>query len=294
MTTSTIPSFRTGLAWVFLAWVVSAQGSEPRDFGVRTRDVWYAYVDGDQRYGSLNLRVTPADGGYRYELAERILIDPFALQRQEHTTVAEYSTTMDLRPVSMRVETQQLSGTTILTGRLDGTTFTLSSNRPGSEEDVLHEFEAGESVLFSSTLEDWIGRLDPETDPVQVQMIDYSTGGVVPVLVNPGRWEATGCEWLLGVGGATDSLTLAFDARGQHVETRVAAVTILKRCTAAEAADLVFREITGREVLVFPMNRPIVAKQRLERLVVRLRWKDIPSKSSSSRTRGNACSNTRS
>ena len=261
-----------GIALILLAGAAPAQDRAPQE-----RDLWYAHVDGDLRYGSHHIEVTALpEGNYRYLISARVLVDLFASQKQETIGTGEYIVTADLRPVSMKVEGEQLSGSFVVAGRRSGDTFTISFDRSGTEREKVIAIDPSETVLFSISVDDWLAGIDPGTERATATVIDES-GESTPVVATRVRQDAAGSEWILASGAEPGVQVLTFDGQGLMLKafTRTSQEAIV-RCTADEARDLTYRVMNGREVLVFPLDRRIDLPHRLEHLVVRLTWKDIP------------------
>jgi hypothetical protein len=79
------------------------------------------------------------------------------------------------------------------------------------------------------------------------------------------------------MSGGIGVQTMSMDAGGTLQETVSRAPNFqVVLSTEADTKDLVYRSMTGRDVLAFPLGTEISAPHRLEQIRVRLTWKDIP------------------
>ena len=251
--------------------------ARPRDRAPRERDLWYALVDDEVRYGAHHVEVTAlADGNYRYRTTARVLVDVLASQEQEITVEGEYVVTPALRPVSMRVESRQLSGAATVTGRTNGDVLELSFDRAGVLRESTVALDPSETVLFSVSVEGWLGGLDAARERATAKVVDELTCEVDTVVATRLRRDATGSEWRLEYGRGYGERTLTLDERGVLVRWSEGPQATFVRCTEDEARELEYLRLGGRDTLVFPLDREIRTPHRLEELVVRLTWRDVP------------------
>ncbi len=122
----------TAFAWLaILAAPLCAQT------GPKVRDVWYEFVQGDVRYGYEHERVTrQADGTFLYATDMRMLIDLFGSQKQEIRTRAQFVVDAAFRPISVDVNSKDLSGETRVTGTRQGDKLVLRIERSGVRRSV--------------------------------------------------------------------------------------------------------------------------------------------------------------
>ncbi len=261
------------LSWLFLfCGVVSASAGPPQ------RDVWYAFVEGDQRYGYQHVQVTRLpDGNYRYAVRSRILLDLMGVQRQEITGRGEYVVTPDLWPVSLEGDWTQMSGTSRVSGRMEGRKLTLTIERAGVESISSYQFGESEKVIFEPCLDDYLASLPDSIQESKVKMIDEDSWSATTVKLKRTRRDAAGSAWEIEKTKMSGQGTLLCDADGVMRETiyRVPKLHI-KRCTAQEAKNIDYRTLDGSYVLTFPLDKNISAPHRLKDLTVRLTWANIP------------------
>lgn len=243
---------------------------------VNEREDWYAFVDGDLRFGSQRVaRIPRPDGTLVYELATRVLLEPFGAREQELRIEGRFVVGPDLRPISMHVESELPSGTTVATGAMDADGFTIAFERSGRSTTETLEPSASVPLLFRVVLPEWLAGLDPAVDVAAAAVIDEETGCADPIEARLLRRDAAGSEWIVETVGDPDRQTLALDADGKLVAGATEASRMrLVPCTAEEAADLTCLAVEYR-VATFPVDPPIELPHRLERLVVELTWRDL-------------------
>ena len=121
------------------------------------RDVWYAFVDGDLRYGYQHVRVSKLpDGNFSFISESRLLIDLFGAQRQEITAHTECVVSPALRPVSLKSKSTQMSGDSRAIGRMQGDKLTITVNRGGAEFNSTFQVTKSEPIILGACLDDWL------------------------------------------------------------------------------------------------------------------------------------------
>jgi hypothetical protein len=247
----------------------------PAAAGPSERDVWYAFVDGDLRFGSHHVEVTRLpDGNFRYATATRLLLDLFGAQRQEIVVRGDFVVSPDLRPISIRSETEQMSGSALTTGWLRGNELRLTHTREGAESSSTYVFGESERVILDACFDEWLAALPPHATEATVKVIQQEGWKVGDVTATRTQKAST---WEVTTAGTVRSATVTLDEDGVMLEqVHHAPKMNLRRCTADEAADIDYRIWGGRELLTFPLDREISAPHRLTSLTVRLAWRDIP------------------
>jgi len=255
----------------------SAPGASVQRRQPPERDLWYGFFDGGQRHGAHRVEVAALpDGNYRYRVSVRVLVDLLA-SHQEITVQGEYVVTPDLRPVSMKVESGKLLGSTVVVGRTRGDTMVFSSDPADGKSDRAVSMDAAETVLFSISVDDWLARQGPGIESATARVFDDQTWELDTVAATRLRRDVTGSEWRLDYGDGHEEHTVTLDAEGLLLQGLIDGTGQRSvRCTADEARDLVPLDINSPAVLCFPVDRDIDSPQRLDRLVVKLSWEDIP------------------
>ncbi len=262
--------------WItpFLLW--AALGCRVGAADPIVRDVWHAFTDDNVRYAYEHTQVErQTDGTYRYTTESRSLIDLFGVQRQEQTSRGVYIVSSSLQPISLSIEATQLSGPARITGRIEGRTLTLTTNRAGEQRQTSLTFGESTPAIFSVSLNDWLATLPRSTTEASVQLIDEE--GIQTATAKRLEGDKPGSRWDVTFGGIRGRSTFVFGADGvlRRMDS-VAPEAHLERCTAEEATDLEYRTLEGRYLLTFPVDRNIGPLHRLESLTVTLTWRDIP------------------
>ena len=237
------------------------------------RDVWYVFVAGDQQYGYYHVTVRRQDdGAFCYEVETRMLLDLLG-QRQEMTEKAKYVATAEYAPVSLESESKSLSGTARLQGRIEGERFVLNYQREGLRRTASIDLSA--KAMFNVCLDDWLSGQPVGTAKATCRIINESSLKLEPAVATREPGDAT--VWSVDLGPELGQGQLTFDAEGIRRESDYRIPRFhLKRSTAEEARKIKHRKFEGREILMFPVDKPIGAPDHLTSLTVRLTWKDIP------------------
>lgn len=242
------------------------------------RDVWYAYVAKEQRYGYDHVVVRRQDdGNFRYEIETRALID-FLGQREEITEKGTYVVTPQLEPVSVELECKRQAGTVRVHGKAEGRRLMVTWQRDPVRREATFELAPG--TIFGVCLDDWLRGLSKETDTATCQTIDVNL--LAQELIQVTRQKRPETEATVGAAWTVKADTMGqgeiiLDGKGIRQEQRHRIPPVhLVRATADEARKIRHRDMTGREVLMFPVEGPIAAPAALTALTVRLRWKGVP------------------
>lgn len=237
----------------------------------RLGETWYAYMNGEDRYGAEHVRVERlADGNYQYTSELRILVDPFGAQEQEITGRTIVVVTPDFGLVSFVTVSRQMSGESSSEAEMRGSELVI---RDGGGAASRFVFGDDETVIVGHALVDWLAQQPESRREVSVKVIDASTSAVAAVTLT--REPAN--SWTLVPEGGLGTTQLTLDGERCLVESvsRVPALHI-RRCTEAEAKDIDYHRMTGSSVLSFPIGADIPSAERLRALTVRLDWKNIP------------------
>ncbi len=246
--------------------------------GPKERDVWYAFVDGDQRYGYQHVQVAKAaDGNYRYAVNTRMLLDVLGAQRQEITGHAEYVVTPDLWPVSLTGDWTLMSGSSRVRGLMDGRKLTLTIVRSGIESVRSYQIDQSEEVIFGPCLDDYLASLPESTDEAVVKTIEEDRWSMDTITVKRARRDGLGPTWEIQTADILGKGTMLCDEDGvmREMVYRMPKLHI-KRCTVEEAKDIDYRVLTGPDMLTFPLDKNISDPYRLKDLTVKLAWENIP------------------
>ena len=239
----------------------------------RVRDVWYVYVADDQQYGWAHVTVSRQDdGAFCYEVETRALMDLLG-QRQEITEKAKYVVTAEYAPVSLEVDGKSLSGPTRLQGRVDGDRLVLDYQSAGLRRTA--SIDQSAKAMFLACLDDWLSGQPAGTAKATCRVINESSLKLEPAVATRGPGHST--VWSVDLGLELGQRQLTFDAEGISRESEYRGRGVrLQRSTAEVARKIQHRKMQGREILMFPVDKPIIAPDRLTSLTARLTWKGIP------------------
>ncbi len=244
----------------------------------RPRETWHAYVADGQRFGSEHVTVAKGPGdNFRYMVESRTLIDLFGSQRQELLNQTEYVVTADYKPVSVRVRRKTESGDTLIVGSTNNGELRLRFER--GELSWTRSIAVRGKVVLSACLDDFLNDHTQGTVQKRVEFTLLDTDGWYAHKATAIRQEeqASGHVWTVDLGTELGRGTISFGQDGIRRETkfRVPPVRMVS-CSEDEAADLHYRKLVGRDVLMFPLSKDIGHPDRLRTLKVRLTWKDVP------------------
>lgn len=256
------------IALVVGAGVQSGQAATPSP--PRPRDVWYVYVAGDQHWGYEHVTVRrDEDGTFCYEVEARMLLD-FLGQQQEMTSKAKYVVTADYVPVSLDVQNGTLAGASRQRGKVENGSLVLTSEREGGQTTTVVPLTA--DLLLRACLDDWLSGQSGETQEAAFRVLDE----MKVASATAAREKGDAAVWSVNMGPELGQGRLSFDPQGirRLSEFRTPPARI-ERTTPEEARKIRHRTMTGREVLMFPVGKPIAAPDRLNSLTVRLTWQGI-------------------
>ena len=242
----------------------------------RVRDVWHVYAADDANYGFLHTAVVKLpDGNFRYKVESRVLIDLFAVQKQELTSTTAYVVTPAYQPVSVKSVRRSASGETHTHGQVHDGTLRLTIEHGESKNTRTIDLSA--DLIPEVCLEDWLRELAPDRKAATIRLIQEEGWKVESQTLTRQSDEASGATWRVEPSGEIGVGTLAYDADGILREMRLDAPKVyLRRSTAEEAANIDYRVLDGRYLLTFPLDKDISAPDQLTELTVKLTWKNIP------------------
>ena len=264
---------------VLLGWATFAcadddtAAASPRQQGEtaqpRVRDAWYAYEEGGQRYGFEHVTVEKRDdGNFAYRLQSRLLLDLLG-QRQEVTQSGTFIVTPALEPVSLQQEAKQQSGATRMTGHVEGGELILVYEREGLRRE--RRIDLSQKPLFLACLDDWLRGNASATERLHRQFINDSSLEVYEGVFARQGAGSNDSVWDVDFGSVRGTIVLGPDGICTEASYHVPKMH-LRRVSAAEAKDIKHRAYQDREMLLFPVGRPIGPLQKLTSLTVRLRW----------------------
>ena len=262
-----------------LSFVATATSSARAQTAPRPRDVWYEYIQGNVRCGNQHVIVVKqADGNYRYAIDTIYLLDMFGAQKQRIQTHAVYVVTPTLQPVSIQIDSSDLTGKSQVSGKMSGDELLLNIHRAGEPREERIPWGKNANLVFSHCLEDRLAGLAPSIKTAKFREI--SGEGLSAADTTATRQESTGtatAKWRVDTGSELGVRTFQFDAHGvlESVATQFPDL-LMRRCSEEQAKKIVYRKMDGRELLTFKLDKPIVAPNRLRKLEVRMTWKDIP------------------
>jgi hypothetical protein len=259
-----------GLLVVLHGTGANAPANEPRP-----RAVWYAYVADGRQYGYEKVAVTrQEDGNFRYDVERRILFDLLG-QRQETTQRAKYVVTATYQPVSLDREDRQQSGRTQITGQAQAGRFAVTYEREGLTR--RQSFDLTRQPLFQVCIDDWLA--GQTGDVARCRVLNETALELESAVFKRRETTESGFVWEADFGMELGRGELTFDADGIRSETKLSVPRMhLRRISAEQAKNIRHHRYEGGEILMFPVDPPIAAPQRLENVTIRLNWRGVPLK----------------
>ncbi len=256
------------IALVFVAGMQHAQGAAPSP--PRPRDVWYVYVAGDQHWGYEHVTVRREnDGTFCYEVKSRLLLDLLG-QQQEMTSKAKYVLTADYVPVSIDVQNKTFAGASRLRGKVEKGSLVLTCDREGGQTTTVAPLAP--NLLLRVCLDDWLCGQTDETQKVTFRVIDEMR----VVSATAAREKGNVAVWNVDMGAELGQGQLSYDTEGiRRLLVFRTPPARIERTTPEQARKIRHRTMEGRELLMFPVGKPLAAPERLNSLTVRLTWQDI-------------------
>lgn len=263
---------RNVLWFLLVLALASSAGAQPKP-----RDLWFSYLDGDQRYGYQRVEVVELpDGNYRYRIESRALIDLFGVQKQEMSTWRNYVVTRDLALISLESRSELMSGPITTQGKLHDGIFVLSTTFGGETEES--KIEMTDRAILDVTLEDWLVSVPRDDDTSTRKILDQESWTLVDcTATRTERDTAGGSTWVVEMDHGPRSLTLRTGPDGFMREAIHRSPDLhIVRCTEEEAKEIDYLVMDGRELLTFPVGKEIAPPHRMSSLTVKLSWKEIP------------------
>ncbi len=244
----------------------------------RPRETWHAYVADGQRFGSEHVTVAKGPGDhFRYMVESRTLIDLFGSRRQELLNQTEYVVTADYKPVSVRVRRKTESGEALIVGSINNGELRLRFER--GELSWTRSIDVRGKVVPSTCLDDFLNDHSRGMDQKRVEFTLLDSDGWYAhkaTAIKQGE-QASGHVWTVDLGTELGRGIMSFGQDGIRRETKFRRPPVrMVSCSEDEAADLHYRKLVGRDVLMFPLSKDIGHPDRLRTLKVRLTWKDVP------------------
>jgi len=241
----------------------------------RTRDEWRVYIDGEQRYGYEHTTVRRQDDGtFVYRVEARLLLDLLG-QRQEISGKGTYVVSSKFEPVSLDAEGVTAAGARKAQGRVEGKQLVLVLEQGGQRR--TRRIEMSTKPLLSVCLEDWLAGQPPKTTTAKCQLVDEDVLDPIAAVATLRRTDSTCTVWNVDLGADLGQSEWTFGPDGICRERVAGPMQMRTRlATAEEAKKISHRTLAGREILMFPVDKPIVAPDALTSLTVRLAWRDVP------------------
>lgn len=275
---------RIAVAWltIVLGCVIATQaasaGAPPE------RDIWYSIRDGDQPYGSMHVVVRRLDDGAAEYVVQSLLKVEFFGSRQEFKSSATAIVNPDLSLRRMDSESEQSSGRTRIRGRVTDEGWAVEHEQEGKTYESTFVLDDEIAAVSSLALGDWLHRLVSEADQGvaetaltrRLRIIAAESGEPQEATVRLISHDARGSAWSIDFEQEWRQTTLRLDADGVMTEQTVMTPPMrITRASPHEAAQVDYRVIPDRELLIFPFDRELPPTRRLERIDVRLTWRDI-------------------
>ena len=226
-------------------------------------------------YGTARTTVKSHDNGRTYIVESEQLL-AFLGQNQEIKSQQEFRVGPGLEPVYLQSVVQQSSGSVVTEGRVADGALVMSRKFDGLTRTA--RIDLSEEVIFRPCIPDWLVQQPDETMQASVRVLDIESLTAETAVFR--RLESGGPDSVWGVSLRSGPV----DARGR-IELREGVVlresfevprSELIRVEAGKSLELRRRNISGREVLAFPVKQHIARPEHLRSMTVRLSWKGIP------------------
>lgn len=246
--------------------------AEPRE-----RDVYYGFLADGQRYGFRHVTVSRLpEGNFRYVVEERVLLDILGAQRQEIAGRTELVLTPDYAPVSVQAETTSPAGKLTAAGRVEQDKLHVELKRGTFE--AIRTVDLAGTVVFHACLPDWLNEPARQECPSRrtFRVVDENSFTAWKASAEPKKTADGSAVWNVDLGPEIGRGEMAFDPDGvlQTVRMRIPPVHV-ERCSQQDSRAIRHRVMAGREVLSFPLTKPIPRPDRLTSLTVRLCWAGV-------------------
>ncbi len=251
----------------------SAANAEPRP-----RDIYYAFLADGHRYGFQHTTVTRLpDGNFRYALESRILVDLFGTQKQELTERTELVIAPDYTPISVQTETTGPAGKLTATAHVEQRKLHVDLKREAFK--TVRTIDLDGTVVFHACLPDWLNESAGKapTNPRKFRIVESDTFLTWDATAQPQKTADGSSLWNVDLGLEIGQGQMTFGPDGilQSVRMQIPPIRI-ERCTPLEAHDIQYLTVKGRQVLSFPITKPIARPDRLTSLKVTLQWTGLP------------------
>ncbi len=240
----------------------------------RERDVWDSMVDDGQRYGYVHTVVTRLpDGNFLFDVETRLLME-FLGEKHDMSSRTEYVVTKEYRLVRTEMTGMRTSGPVRASGKVVDGKLILSTEQAGVEQN--RTVDLPEEAIAGVCLDDWLRDQPPDTQTARVLMIEDQSFDLVQNTLTCDRRDASGSEWSFRLGGQFGRGRRSYDANGNLRELVHEVPHVrMQRCPAEQARDVEYVTLGGRDALMFPMDKNIIAPDRLTHLSIQLSWKDV-------------------
>ena len=260
------------LSGLWLVTLCATAQAEPRE-----RDVYYGFLANGQRFGFRHVTVSRLpDGNFRYVIEERILLDFLGAQKQEIAGREELVLTPDYAPVSVEAVKTSLAGKLTATGRVEQGKLHVELKRDTFK--TVRTVDLTGTVLFPACLPDWLNEPagQDRPSPREFRVVDASSVTAWQASAEAKKTGDGPATWDVDLGPEMGRSEMSFGPDGilQAVRMRVPPVHV-ERCSEEEARVIRHRVMAGREVLSFPVAKPIPRPDRLTSLTVALRWSGV-------------------
>ncbi len=238
-------------------------------------ETWLGIEAGDVRYGYCHTRVDrSADGRVRYTVETRTRVNPFGMEPQETRQSIRCEVTSDFHLLSFDCTTEMASGTYRIEGRAEDGALLITEHGGARRSERSVTF--ADRPIPNVCIVDWL-RANRNRTPNTAVTFDTPTGQLDRVTLTRRSSDASRELWEIAHEQGDLRGTIELDAHGELREIRYKTPHVrLIRRPAAEARQITCRTLTGREVLVFPIETALPPADRLTQLTTRLTWRDIP------------------
>lgn len=175
----------------------------------------------------------------------------------------------------MRVETKDLSGTSTIAGSVANGKLVLDVRRAGGDRVVEIEIDDRVPSIFAICLPDKLAALPPDSEHAECRQIQ-DDGSVEALRVRRDIGEQW--AWRVATERGFGEQSIALDASGQlsAMSSEAPPLRMQRVDKPLHVEDLDYKLLTGRELLTFALDEPVGPLDRVQRVVVKLAWQNLP------------------
>ena len=261
---------------LFILWsfVFSAEAEEAENV-----QRWIVYAHDGVDYGSASIEKTSlADGALRFKIQSRFLLGLLGT-REEISQSATYVVDQKFEPISLNASGEKLSGKTVADGHQKNRKFVLT--RKLADFKRSEELEIRQRTTFRALLPEYLRYVTNNSgsiESMQVWLIDDGMLSLNEATCSLLDSDDSGdVRWSIRIGteGNISQSILTLLNNGDETEEFVIPKFSRRSATRNDAEAIQYRDQTGREILMFPVDKAIGRIDQVESLQVEIQWSGI-------------------